>query len=69
MEIKVFSFKKPFFSWWDIPTAQMENEVENWLLKNPDIRIMEIRHDRFQGIWVSPQLIVTIYYEKVENRG
>lgn len=47
----------------------MENEVENWLLKNPDIRIMEIRHDRFQGIWVSPQLIVTIYYEKVENRG
>jgi hypothetical protein len=63
MKIKVFNFKKPYFSWWDIPTTQMENEIENWLLKNDNIEVINIRHDRFQGIWFSPQLIVTIYYK------
>lgn len=68
MKIKVFSFKKPYLSWWYIPATQMENEIENWLLKNPEIKILEIRHDRFQGIWFSPQLIVTFYYEEAVSR-
>jgi hypothetical protein len=62
MKIKVFTFSKPYVSMWKIPTEKVEQEVQNWLAKNPGIKVREIKHDTIQGIWVSPQLIITIYY-------
>jgi hypothetical protein len=62
MKIKIFSFRKPYFSMWRIPADKMETEIENWLLKNPGITVREVKHDSFQGIWYAPQLVVSIYY-------
>ena len=62
MQIKVFTFSKPYMSMWKIPAEKVEQEVQNWLAKNPGIKVREIKHDTIQGIWVSPQLIITIYY-------
>ena len=47
---------------WKIPTERVEQEVQNWLANNPGIKVREIKHDTIQGVWVSPQLIITIYY-------
>lgn len=62
MKVKVFNFKKSYFSMWDIPADHIDSEINSWLTTNPDVEIVEICHDRFQGIWFTPQLIVSIYY-------
>jgi hypothetical protein len=62
MKIKVFTFSKPYVSMWKIPSEKVEQEIQNWFAQNSGIKIKEIKHDTIQGIWVSPQLIVTIYY-------
>lgn len=64
MKIKVFTFSKPYFSMWKIPTEKAEQEIQNWLAINSAIKIKEIKHDTIQGIWYSPQLIITIYYSE-----
>ncbi len=69
MNIKVFSFAKSFFSMWKIPTDKIEPEIDTWLRKNPKVKIFEIKHDLNQGIWYSPQLIVTIYYSQTEEKS
>ena len=67
MKIKVFTFGRPYFSWWKIPSEGIEPEISFWLLQNPRIKVREIKHDAFQGIWIPPQLIVSIYYETSES--
>ena len=62
MNVKVFTFQKPYFSMWQIPVNQMESEIQSWLSHNSGVKVKEIRHDLIQGIWYAPQLIVTIYY-------
>ena len=47
---------------WDIPADHIDSEINSWLTTNPDVEIVEICHDRFQGIWFTPQMIVSIYY-------
>ena len=69
MNIKVFSFNKPYFSFWNVPTDKIEPEIESWLLRNPKVKIFEIKHDLAQGIWFAPQLIVTIYYSQADDKS
>ncbi len=66
MKIKVFAFQKGFFASWDLPTNQMEPEIQDWLAKNPRIKVHEIKHDLVQGIFIAPQLVVSIYYSDAE---
>ncbi len=54
---------------WKIPTDKIEPEIDTWLLRNPKVKIFEIKHDLNQGIWYSPQLIVTIYYSQTEEKS
>ena len=49
-----------------IPTDQMELEIQDWLAKNPRIKIHELKHDLVQGILTAPQLVVSIYYTDAE---
>ena len=72
MNIKVFSYREPFplilFGRTAIPTDKMELEIQDWLAKNPRIKVHELKHDLVQGlgILVSPQLVVSIYYSDAE---
>ncbi len=71
MNIKVFSYRTPFplvlFGRMAIPTDQMELEIQDWLAKNPRIKVHELRHDLVQvGIFTAPQLVVSIYYTEAE---
>ena len=66
MNVKVFAYQKGFFSSWNIPTNQMESEIQDWLAKNPRIKVHELRHDLLQGIWGAAQLVVSIYYSDTE---
>ena len=69
MNIKVFSCKGPAFFFWGlwIRTDQMELEIQDWLAKNPRIKVHELRHDLVQvGILTSSQLVVSIYYTDAE---
>ncbi len=62
MNIKVFAFSRSYFSSWNLAAGNIEQEIKTWLAANPGIRVKEIRHDSFQGIWFPPQLIVSIYF-------
>jgi hypothetical protein len=69
MNIKVFSFTKPYFSVWKIPADKVESEINSWLLINPRAKVSEIKHDLTQGIWYPPQLIVTVYYTHSDEKS
>ncbi len=71
MNIKVFTYRKPFplllLFGVAIPTDQMELEIQDWLAKNPRIKVHELKHDLVQvGILTSAQLVVSIYYTDAE---
>ena len=68
MKIKVFEHKGPAFFFWGlfIRTDQMELEIQDWLAKNPRIKVHEIKHDLVQHPLTAPQLIVSIYYSDAE---
>ncbi len=44
----------------------MELEIQDWLAKNPRIKVHELKHDLVQLPFLSPQLIVSIYYTDAE---
>ena len=72
MNIKVFTYREPFplllFGRMAIPTDQMELEIQDWLAKNPRIKVHELKHDLVQvGILTSSQLVVSIYYTDAES--
>ena len=62
MDIKVFAFGKRYFSSWNLDSGSIEHDIKTWLAANPGIRVNEIRHNSYQGIWSPPQLIVSIYF-------
>ncbi len=67
MNIKVFAYQRngPAFLFWGLQlrTDQMEMEIQDWLAKNPRIKVHELKHDLVQvGILTSSQLVVSIYY-------
>ncbi len=68
MNVKVFTFKGPAFLFWGIHlrTDQMELEIQDWLAKNPRIKVHELKHDLAQHIFQAPQLVVSIYYTDAE---
>ena len=66
MNVKVFAYQKRLFYSRKIPTDQMELEIQDWLAKNPRIKVHELKHDLVQGIWFAPQLVVSIYYSDAE---
>ena len=70
MNIKVFSYRKPFplllLGRVAIPTDQMELEIQDWLAKNPRIKVHELKHDLVQDVLAGPQLVVSIYYTDAE---
>ena len=69
MNVKVFEYRRPPIWMWGnrIPTDQMELEIQDWLAKNPRIKVHELRHDLVQvGILTSSQLVVSIYYTDAE---
>ncbi len=69
MNVKVFAYHKPFplFFWkMDIPTDQMELEIQDWLAKNPRIKVYKLKHDLVQDVLAGPQLVVSIYYTDAE---
>ena len=69
MNIKVFSFTKTNVGFGcKIPAERIESEIGTWLLRNPQVKIFEIKHDLAQGIWLAPQLIVTIYYSQADEK-
>lgn len=63
MKIKTFSFKKSFFSMWDISKDKVQQEIQTWLSSQPSIDIIEIKHDSFAAVWYPAQLVVSIYYK------
>ena len=70
MNIKVFTYREPFplilFGRMAIPTDQMELEIQDWLAKNPRIKVHELKHDLVQQPFFAPQLAVSIYYTDAE---
>ena len=70
MNIKVFTYREPFFlilfGRMAIPTDQMELEIQDWLAKNPQIKVHELKHDLVQDVLAGPQLVVSIYYTDAE---
>jgi hypothetical protein len=54
---------------WKIPADRIESEIDTWLLRNPKVKVFEIKHDLTQGIWCAPQLIVTIYYTHSDEKS
>ncbi len=68
MNVKVFAYRRPPIWIWGnrIPTDQMELEIQDWLAKNPRIKVHELKHDLVQGILTAPQLVVSIYYTDAE---
>ena len=69
MNVKVFAYRRPPIWIWGnrIPTDQMELEIQDWLAKNPRIKVHELKHDLVQvGILTSSQLVVSIYYTDAE---
>ncbi len=68
MKIKVFAYQGPAFLFWGfwIRTDQMELEIQDWLAKNPGIKVHELKHDLVQPIFSGPQLVVSIYYSDAE---
>ncbi len=71
MNIKVFTYRTPFPLLFigrnAIPTDQMELEIQDWLAKNPRIKVHELKHDLVQvGILTPSQLVVSIYYTDAE---
>ena len=68
MKIKVFAYRGPafiFFGYW-IRTDAMELEIQDWLAKNPRIKVHELKHDLVQQPFFAPQLVVSIYYTEAE---
>ena len=69
MNVKVFSYQGWAFTMFlksRIPTDQMELEIQDWLAKNPRIKVHELKHDLVQHIFLAPQLVVSIYYTDAE---
>ncbi len=64
MNIKVFAYRGSalLFFGIHIRTDQMELEIQDWLAKNPRIKVHELKHDVILGILIAPQLVVSIYY-------
>jgi hypothetical protein len=44
----------------------MELEIQDWLAKNPRIKVHELKHDLVQDVLAGPQLVVSIYYTDAE---
>jgi hypothetical protein len=66
MNIKVFAYQGTW-SWSShIPTDKMELEIQDWLAKNPRIKVHELKHDLVQNVLSRPQLVVSIYYSDAE---
>ncbi|MCO6465098.1 MAG: hypothetical protein J5I53_00640 [Bradyrhizobiaceae bacterium] len=64
MQVKVFTFSKPYFSWsWKIDPLEVELNIANWLRSNPNIKIFSIQHNAVATFWYPTQLFVTVYYE------
>jgi len=69
MNVKVFAFQGMWaFLFWksQIPTDKMELEIQDWLAKNPQIKVHELKHDLVQDVLAGPQLVVSIYYTDAE---
>ncbi len=68
MNVKVFAFQGPAFLFFGIPIRadQMELEIQDWLARNPRIKVHELKHDLVQHIFIAPQLVVSIYYTDAE---
>jgi hypothetical protein len=69
MNVKVFAYQGMWaFLFWksQIPTDQMELEIQDWLAKNPRIKVHELKHDLVQDVLAGPQLVVSIYYTDAE---
>ena len=68
--LKEFAYQGMWaFLFWksQIPTDHMELEIQDWLAKNPRIKVHELKHDLVQmGILTSSQLVVSIYYTDAE---
>ncbi len=66
MNVKVFGFQGTW-SWSShIPPDQMEMEIQDWLAKNPRIKVHELKHDLVQPVLQRPHLVVSIYYTDAE---
>ncbi len=66
MNVKVFGFQGTLSWSSQIPTDKMELEIQDWLAKNPRIKVHELKHDLSQGVLEREQLVVSIYYTDAE---
>ena len=68
MNVKVFAFQGPAFLFFGIHIRadQMELEIQDWLARNPRIKVHELKHDLVQHPFIAPQLVVSIYYTDAE---
>jgi len=64
MKVKVFAFSMPYFSLtWKIDPNEVELAVADWLARNPDAKVVAIKHDAVTSFWYPPQLFVSLYHE------
>jgi hypothetical protein len=63
MRVKIFSRTQNFWRAAIVPEP-LEDEVNQWLAMNPEIEVVEIRHDVSGSVWTCTQLTISIYYRQ-----
>ncbi len=66
MKIKVFSRACGLLSG-KLPAAELQAEVNQWFAANPNISVVEVKHDALTGFWSFSQIVISVYYKDGTN--
>ena len=63
MKVKLFAKKDSFFA--RRKNLDLENEINEWLKKNPSIKVIEIKQSASGGSMEPATWLVSVWYEEV----
>ena len=64
MKVKLFSKDNPLGKGGK-NQIDLENKINEWLKKNPSIKVIEIKQSASGGSWANPKWFVSVWYEEV----
>lgn len=70
LKVKFFGSTTPLktsFSGKDTISQVIESEINTWLLKNPDIDVVEIKQSAAGGSFASTKLLVSVWYRESKD--
>jgi len=61
MKVKIFGFMNTDKG---LDVSDLEKEVNDWLERHPDIKIVKIKQSSNGGSWMNTKVILSVWYEE-----